>query len=238
MSRALLVGANSAIAQALHHYLLDQRCVESITAVARQPSPNADLPDTVYHRCDYSEAQIAGLSGEFCRGQPFRYVFIFNGILHGESFGPEKRLEELDPDTLIHLITANTITPLLWLKHLAPMYKSGGTAHITALSARIGSITDNGRGGWYGYRASKAALNMMLKTAAVEYARRGKGVKLVAFHPGTTDSPLSAPFQRNVPPGKLFSAAFAAERLFETVTSLPVDGELSFLDWQGKPIDW
>ena len=105
-------------------------------------------------------------------------------------------------------------------------------------SARVGSISDNRLGGWYSYRASKAALNMMIKTAAIELARRAKNIKLIAFHPGTTDTPLSKPFQKNVPENKLFSAEFVAKQLLDIVENTPIDQSPSYLDWQGETINW
>ena len=106
------------------------------------------------------------------------------------------------------------------------------------LSARVGSINDNRMGGWYSYRASKAALNMLLKTAAIEYARRAKNVKLIAFHPGTTDTTLSKPFQKNIPEDKLFKPDFVARQLLMLVAKTPIDGTLSYLDWDHQSIDW
>ena len=106
------------------------------------------------------------------------------------------------------------------------------------LSARVGSINDNRMGGWYSYRASKSALNMLLKTAAIEYARRAKNVKLIAFHPGTTDTALSKPYQKNVAKGKLFKPDFVARQLLSLVAKTPVDGTLSFLDWDHQAVDW
>ena len=105
-------------------------------------------------------------------------------------------------------------------------------------SARVGSIEDNRLGGWYSYRASKAALNMMLKSTAIEFARRSKNIKLIAFHPGTTDTTLSEPFQKNVPVGKLFQPSFVAQQLLSILEDVSVDGRASFLDWKGNDIDW
>ena len=106
------------------------------------------------------------------------------------------------------------------------------------LSARVGSIGDNRLGGWYSYRASKAALNMMLKCAALELKRLNRGAKLVAYHPGTVDTPLSQPFQAGVAPEKLLSAEKAAEALERVLGELTADGELSYLDWRGEVIPW
>ena len=106
------------------------------------------------------------------------------------------------------------------------------------LSARVGSIGDNHLGGWYAYRASKAALNMLLKTAAIEYSRRSANVKLLSFHPGTTDTPLSKPFQSSVAADKLFTPDFVAAQLIALMTAADIDGQLAFIDWNGQSIDW
>jgi NAD(P)-dependent dehydrogenase (short-subunit alcohol dehydrogenase family) len=124
------------------------------------------------------------------------------------------------------------------LKALVTLVKGQSDCVISVLSARIGSIDDNRSGGWYSYRASKAALNMLLKTAAIEYARRAKNVKLITFHPGTTDTALSKPFQRSVKPDNLFTPEFVAKHLVNIMNNQTVDGELSFIDWENEAIAW
>ena len=106
------------------------------------------------------------------------------------------------------------------------------------LSARVGSIADNRLGGWYSYRGSKAALNMMLKCTALELRRVNPQAKLMAYHPGTVDTPMSKPFQAGVSPEKLFSPARAAAALDQVISSFEVDGDLAYLDWQGQPVPW
>jgi NAD(P)-dependent dehydrogenase (short-subunit alcohol dehydrogenase family) len=165
-------------------------------------------------------------------------VFICHGILHSNDFQPEKRLEDFSAKAFTEVITANTVTPMLWLKHLTPFISGKYICKIVIFTARVGSISDNKLGGWYSYRASKAAMNMLIKSAAVELARRAKGIKLISFHPGTTDTPLSKPFQKNVPEDKLFTAEFVAKQLLIIVEKTPINGEASFLDWQGKNIPW
>jgi NAD(P)-dependent dehydrogenase (short-subunit alcohol dehydrogenase family) len=127
---------------------------------------------------------------------------------------------------------------MLWIKFLTPYLSSKAPCKLVVFSARVGSISDNNLGGWYSYRASKAALNMMLKTAAIELARRAKNIKIIAFHPGTTDTPLSRPFQKNVPDEKLFTCNFVATQLLNIIENIEIDGKASYLDWQGKAIQW
>jgi len=151
---------------------------------------------------------------------------------------PEKRLEEIDLASIEAVFKANTFIPLLWLKHLVGSLRGEQVCTLALFSARVGSISDNKLGGWYSYRASKAALNMLVQTASIEYARRAKNVQLVAFHPGTTDTALSRPFQGNVPEGKLFSADFVAEQLLSIVENMTPVGHALYLDWQGREIPW
>jgi NAD(P)-dependent dehydrogenase (short-subunit alcohol dehydrogenase family) len=169
---------------------------------------------------------------------PITQVFVCNGILHSENIQPEKRLEDFDVEAFQQVITSNTLTPMLWIQKLTPLLTGKFPCKFVVFSARVGSISDNRLGGWYSYRASKAALNMMIKTASIEFARRAKNIKLIAFHPGTTDTPLSKPFQKNVPSNKLFTSEFVAKQLLEIVENAPVDQTASYLDWEGKSINW
>ena len=138
----------------------------------------------------------------------------------------------------MQVIEANTVTPMLWLKNLLPIMTGKEPCKVVVFTARVGSISDNKLGGWYSYRTSKAAINMLLKSAAVECSRTAKNIKIISFHPGTTDTPLSKPFQKNVPEHKLFTSEFVANQLINIVKDSDIDGQASFLDWQGKDIPW
>ncbi|MBK6737051.1 MAG: SDR family NAD(P)-dependent oxidoreductase [Haliea sp.] len=239
---ALVVGASGGIGSAvLQCYLQDTRFAHVI-AVSRGPCPG----DFSRHhgrlhwlRSDYSEASIASITHTLAgRGVALRSIVISNGILHNGDLQPEKALEKVSGDAMATVFAANVIVPALWVSHLARLLQRSARCNIAVLSARVGSISDNRLGGWYSYRTAKAALNMFLQTAAIEYARRAPGVKLVAFHPGTTDTALSRPFQKGVAEGKLFAPAFVAQRLVALQQALEPDGKLSFLDWDGKTVPW
>jgi NAD(P)-dependent dehydrogenase (short-subunit alcohol dehydrogenase family) len=233
---ALVIGAGSSIAQALIDELL-QGHVNKVVAVSRQPIAGLDKVEQLL--CNYSEESITHVAASLRNSAAsLRYVFVCNGILHDNKHQPEKRLEDLNADALMQLFQVNAVLPAMWLKALLPLlYKSAGCA-VTVFSARVGSIDDNHKGGWYSYRTSKAALNMLVRTAAVEYARRAPTVKLLAYHPGTVDTELSRPFQRHVPAAQLLTPAAAAQKLISVVSSLTPDGEASFLDWSGKQVPW
>ena len=234
---SLIIGASSKIGQALIARLLTQSTDTRIVAVSRH---TLDLPAAVRCLpCDYTAKAIANVGQELSSlAGSFERIIICNGILHSDTLQPEKRLEDLTLENMAEVFRVNTFVPALWLQAIAPLLRSPQACRVALLSARVGSISDNRAGGWYSYRASKSALNMLIQSAAIEFARRAKNVKLLAFHPGTVDTPLSAPFQRNVPEGKLFTPDYVARQLLELMTQLSVDGQASYLDYAGKEISW
>lgn len=234
----VVIGAGGGIGQALVAHWLAAGA-NPVIAVSRQQAPaGCDDPRLHWLPCDYSDQQmsrcvshIAGLAAGL------RHLVICNGVLHQGEIKPEKRLEALNVEAMTRLYQTNALLPLRWINQLLPLF---GTSPCTlaVLSARVGSIGDNRAGGWYGYRAAKAALNMLLKCASIELARRAPGVKLLAFHPGTVDTQLSRPFHANVPAGSLQTPEQVAHHLVSLMARLVPDGELSYLDWQGKTIEW
>jgi NAD(P)-dependent dehydrogenase (short-subunit alcohol dehydrogenase family) len=162
-------------------------------------------------------------------------VIVATGILHdGAAMQPEKSWAALDAARLERSFRINSIGPALVAKHFLPLLSKPRRAAFAALSARVGSIADNRLGGWYGYRASKAALHMLIRTAAVELARRNPMALCVALHPGTVDTGLSKPFQANVSGDRLFSPDEAAARLLSVLDRLvPEDSGQAFA-WDGS----
>lgn len=238
----LIIGANSEIAKAIAAHVIDNSHNQLIV-ISRDCS---FYQSKEFAHCQkitldsYQEHHIANAIEMIKALAPITIsqVFICHGILHNQRCKPEKKLEDFSHDMFIETLTANTVTPMLWLKHLTPLLNGTQPCKVVIFSARVGSISDNKLGGWYSYRASKAAMNMLITSAAVELARRAKNIKLISFHPGTTDSPLSKPFQKNVPKGKLFTSEFVATQLFTILESCEVNGEASYLDWQGEVIPW
>jgi NAD(P)-dependent dehydrogenase (short-subunit alcohol dehydrogenase family) len=171
------------------------------------------------------------------RGQaPFHLMLCATGVLQVDGRPPEKRLAELDGAVLARILAVNAIGPALLLKHFHDLLPTRERAFFALLSARVGSIGDNRKGGWYGYRASKAALNMLLKTAAIEVARRRPLAVLAALHPGTVRSPLSAPI---IGDADAQAPAEAARRLLAVLDALPDEGASGrFLAWDGADVPW
>lgn len=237
----LVIGASGGIGRELVSQLSDSGA--EVVAVSRSGFRDDAWPDSVTNvKCDSGdESQIENVVNDMASaGQRVSFAVCTVGMLHAEledkQIQPEKQLESLNSEQLSAYFTVNTIIPSLWLKHLVGVMSD--SAVISCLSARVGSISDNRLGGWYGYRASKAALNMMVKTAAIEYGRRAKGTALVCYHPGTVDTALSEPFQSNVKPEKLFTPEFTVSQLLSITRNLdPKEGPF-YLDWDGKPINW
>lgn len=169
------------------------------------------------------------------------------GILHVSSLKiqPETALLKVNPEAMTLVYQINAVGPLLVMKHMAALLKKGGgkgtsrpAAIIANLSARVGSIGDNGTGGWYAYRASKSALNQLTKTASLEFARKRDPIVSILLHPGTVDTDLSKPFQRNVPEGKLFTREYSVERLLGIINRIDAKDNGKFFAWDGQEIVW
>ena len=161
-------------------------------------------------------------------------VIVATGLLHDADHGPEKALRELDPAWLARQFAVNAIGPALVAKHFLPVMPKSGRSVLAFLSARVGSITDNRLGGWYGYRASKAALNQLVRTLGVEDKRRNDRGLVVALHPGTVDTALSQPFRQS---GRdLFKPDRAAVQLLDVIDGLKVTDSGRHFAWDGSEI--
>lgn len=249
---AIVIGASGGISQAIVEQLLLDQDIDRIIAVSRSDNALFKSNKILWQQSDYSENSITKTTQAMTRylqesqGSISR-IFISNGILQTDTIRPERALKSLTAETMHQVFHANTIVPSLWLAALASLIKSHAQTQpksicvISVLSARVGSINDNQLGGWHSYRASKAALNMVLKGAAIEFERHKKPIHLLAFHPGTTDTALSKPFQSSVAKEKLFQPKFVAQRLLSITSDLAKQSKTSslhFLDWNNEPIAW
>jgi NAD(P)-dependent dehydrogenase (short-subunit alcohol dehydrogenase family) len=232
---AIVVGSGGAIARSLLN-LWSQLDRYDVVAIGREHCNTENVHSLI---TDYSETSLAEVAAAVAtRGTNIERLVITNGVLSGEDFGPERKVGDISVAAWQHVMNVNALTPMLVLSAFWGLIRKSDQPRIAALTARVGSLSDNGLGGWYSYRASKAALNMMLKCAAIEAKRVNKNAKLIAYHPGTVDSPLSKPFQRSVPEGKLFTPEFTAQQLEGLMDSAIPDGDLSYIDWAGESIDW
>lgn len=183
------------------------------------------------------ESAAAWLAGECADRQlEFRLLVVASGFLHGDQGQPERSWDQLDVGYLSHVFRINAIGPALVMKHFLPLFPRQGRCVAAFVSARVGSIGDNALGGWYGYRASKAALNQLVKTAAIELTRRNRQSICVALHPGTVQTGLSQPFAKtglSVRPPDV-----AAHELLGVLAGLGPADTGSFRDYRGNSLPW
>lgn len=224
--KALVIGASGTIGQAFHDFCLRDPSCLSVSTLARSHTPGFDLEHP---------SLFVDLVSDLASEGPFDLVIDATGSLVIEGLRPEKALKFLDAGQLERYFAINATGPILLLKSLEPLL-APSTACYAKLSASVGSIEDNQLGGWYGYRASKAALNMMLQTTAIELQRTRPGMRIVALHPGTVRSPLSAPFTR--PDHALLDAMDSVTGMMQALWALPTQRGAVFIDYQGKRIPW
>lgn len=221
--RALVFGARGGIGAAFVA-ALQTRC--QVTGLTR-----ADIDI-----CD--EAALAALAERLKADAPYHLIINATGLLHDEAadIQPEKALKQINAKAMAHVLAVNAIAPALIAKYFLPLMARDEKAVMAHLSARVGSISDNRMGGWTSYRAAKAAQNMVVKNAAIETARRDKQKIIIGLHPGTVDSPLSAPFQGNVAEDKLFSPAQSAAYLLAVIDVLQADDSGKVFAWDGQAV--
>jgi len=189
------------------------------------------------HYIDYSsERSISEAADIASKENPIDLVIVTNGILHDGEMMPEKSLGDISAKKFQRVFEVNIITPALIAKYFLPKLNKKERSIFVALSARVGSISDNKLGGWYSYRASKAALNMIIKNASIEIGRKNKQAIILGVHPGTVDSNLSKPFQRNISSEKLFTPEHSAEKILEVLSNLSVEQTGKIFAWDGTEI--
>jgi len=237
---ALVVGCGS-IGQALLGELA--RCAPGlrIHGASRRPG-RWSSPDGIsipFQFVDLNEpSTLLQLREALTEQPPLRVVFNTVGVLQNETFQPEKRLSQVTQANLAASFSVNAFGAILLAQALEPLWPRDEPFHFASLSARVGSIGDNQLGGWYSYRAAKAAQNQLLHTLAIEWKRRFPLSCVSLFHPGTTDSALSKPFQANVSPDKLFSPERAARQLLAVLDALRPEHSGQFWAWDGQAIPW
>lgn len=223
--KALVLGSSGAIGSAFIQALqADPLCLEAVGLSRSNGQFDLTQPESIQQA-----AQQLRASG------PFHIMIDATGALTLDGHGPEKSLSQVQPDRLMQQFQINAIGPLLALQHFAPLL-AHGPALYAKLSARVGSISDNQKGGWYGYRSAKAALNMFLQTAAIELQRKNPALQIAALQPGTVKSALSAPFSASVP--QLLEPAESVAGLLAALRNLAPKAGAHFIDYKGDTIAW
>lgn len=236
IDRICVVGSSGAIGQALTKLLCKKYPDADIHTFSS--SQKGSIEGARHHIIDYSnEESIENAAKNAADGDMFDLAIVATGILHDDArnISPEKSLRDLSAKNFEALFAANTIFPALAAKHFLPLMRKDRRAVLALLSARVGSISDNQIGGWYAYRASKVALNMVIKNAAIEMGRRHKDMIVMGLHPGTVDSDLSRPFQGGVK-HEIFSPAQASAYLLDVIAKATPKDSGKCLAWDGEEV--
>ncbi|AFZ37452.1 short-chain dehydrogenase/reductase SDR [Stanieria cyanosphaera PCC 7437] len=244
----LIVGASRGIGLGFVRQLLLDTRINKLYATYRDQESAIELISLAEQFCDRlvilgldvtNESQIATAVAKI-NSEITQLHLVINcvGILHEDKLQPEKSLKQIEPEHLIRYFQVNSMGSVLLAKYLLPLLRHKQPSIFAAISAKVGSIGDNQLGGWYGYRASKAALNMFMKTVAIEYSRRCPQTIVVTLHPGTTDTELSQPFQKNVPSNKLFAVERTVNQLLIVLSNLNLNDSGKFFSWDGSVLPW
>ena len=235
--RVVIVGASGGIGAALVDRLVASDQVARIHALSRQGKshPSSKVFNLTF---DFTnEESLNAAAQALAEGGPLDIVIIATGLLQGEGIAPEKNVRAMSQMGFEKSFLINATGPAMTARYFLPLMRRDSKTVFAALSARVGSISDNRMGGWYAYRSSKAALNMILKTLSIEMGRRFKELVIVGLHPGTVDTNLSKPFQGNVAEGKLFTPEYCAEKLLSVIDQLSPEDSGHLIDWAGKTVD-
>jgi NAD(P)-dependent dehydrogenase (short-subunit alcohol dehydrogenase family) len=245
LKTALIVGGGQGIGLGFVRGLLARDDIERVYATYRRIESATELLAIANSRLHCfqmditEESQIAAVIKQIqAETNALHYAINCVGVLHEDEIQPEKSLRQINSVQLLRYFQVNSIGAMLLFKQVQPLIKHRDRSILATISAKVGSIGDNQSGGWYGYRASKAALNMFIRTTAIEYKRTCPHAILIAIHPGTTDTRLSLPFQRNVPPEKLFSVDRTVGQLLTVIDGLSTSDSGEFFSWDGSRLPW
>lgn len=232
----VVIGASGGIGAAFVELLVNRDGVETIFGFSRSKTVGLASDKLVLGHLDFDAPQsIEAAAQMVARHGPVDLVIVATGLLHDESgLQPEKSLRDLDASRLVQSYATNAIGPILLAKAFLPLLRRDGKSVFAALSARVGSISDNRIGGWYGYRAAKAGLNQLIRTASIEHARRWPQSVVIGLHPGTVNTQLSEPFQKNVPLGGLFSPLQAAGQMMSVIDQASSEDSGKVLAYDGS----
>lgn len=228
--KAIVIGSTGGIGQALYQSLYADDIVSEIISVGH--SKKADF------QIDYKDEQSIADMALSLKNSNYNptLIIIATGYLSDDAHRPETQISQFSADWAYENYYLNMIGPALIAKHLLPLMPRDKDIYFAVLSAKVGSISDNALGGWHSYRASKAALNMMIKNLSIEWKRKNPLSRIIALHPGTVDTKLSEPFQKNVPEDKLFTPKYAAERLKHVLLECDPENSGQLLSWNGDII--
>lgn len=247
-ANALIIGASQGIGLGFVKKLLQDDRISKIYATYRQEKSADELLSLADQYSNRLTCLMLDITDELQIAETIQTIstqtdklhLVINcvGLLHDSDLQPEKSLRQINADNLLRYFQVNSIGAVLLAKHLVPLFRHNESAVFATISAKLASIGDNQLGGWYGYRASKTALNMFMRNVAIEYGRSCPNTVVVTLHPGTTDTQLSRPFQKNVSAEKLFSVERTVTQLLTVINQLQKSDSGQFFSWDGSRLPW
>ena len=235
---AVVIGASGGIGSSMTSHLAEIENVRGILALSR--TPIVATGNIFSHHLDLEDAKSIEVAAQFAKTvlKDIQLVIVASGILHDKEIQPERALRQIDGENFARVMAVNAIGPALAIKYFAPLMPRTGKAVLAVVSARVGSISDNNLGGWYAYRASKAAVNQIVRTGSIEIARHNHQAVMISLHPGTTDTKLSKPFQGRVAEKQLFSPSHSAACMLRVIESVTASASGKLLSWDGSELPY
>ena len=231
----VVVGASGAIGKAFVDYYSKDESVENVFAFSRKKISYENIKIKCFDLDIENQTSIED-AAQNIKDYPIDTIIVATGILHSENFGPEKSIREINYSTMAKVMAVNTIGPALIGRYFIPLLRKDAKSVLAFLSARVGSISDNKLGGWYSYRASKTALNQLIKNFSIELKRTNPKAVVLGLQPGTVDSNLSEPFKKNVTKDKLFSPEHSRELLSGVIEKVTIEDSGNLIAYDGEII--
>ena len=235
MRKVAVIGSSGAIGRAFVDHYINDLSINSIFSFSRS-SIGIDNNKVKHFSIDIENESSIENAAKSVEEINFDEIIIASGLLHTNEFGPEKSIKDLKADNILKVLNVNTVGPAIIGKHFLPLLNKNNKSVMAFLSARVGSISENKLGGWYAYRASKSALNQIIKTFSIELKRTNPKAIIIGLQPGTVDSELSAPFKRSVSNNKLFSAEYSVSQLLGVIERADESSSGNLISWDGEII--
>ena len=235
MRKVAVIGSSGAIGRAFVDHYINDLSINSIFSFSRS-SIGIDNNKVKHFSIDIENESSIQNAAKSVEEINFDEIIIASGLLHTNEFGPEKSIKDLKADNILKVLNVNTVGPAIIGKYFLPLLNKDNKSVMAFLSARVGSISENKLGGWYAYRASKSALNQVIKTFSIELKRTNPKAIIIGLQPGTVDSELSAPFKRSVSNNKLFTAEYSVSQLLEVIERADESSSGNLISWDGEII--
>ena len=235
MRKVAVIGSSGAIGSAFVDHYINDLSIDSIFSFSRS-SIGIDNNKVKHFLIDIENESSIENAAKSVGETNFDEIIIASGLLHTNEFGPEKSIKDLKADNILKVLNVNTVGPAIIGKYFLPLLTKDNKSVMAFLSARVGSISENKLGGWYSYRASKSALNQVIKTFSIELKRTNPKAIIIGLQPGTVDSELSAPFKRSASNNKLFSAEYSVSKLLGVIERADESSSGNLISWDGEII--